>query len=111
MGYGCPVCGAPQADGQHLANHLAFTALLHGDDHAAWLDEIVPDWADRSPSTLAETVVDHAEAIETDAVTTRDGPAAPNPDQARKPADPEVRRVIDEAIELTRERRSRSEKD
>jgi len=60
MGYACPVCETPQRDGEHLAHHLAFTALLHGDDHAAWLDERVPDWADRDPDGLAAEVTPHA---------------------------------------------------
>ena len=64
MGYACPVCAVPQRDGEHLAHHLAFTAMIHGDDHEAWLDEHVPDWADRDPHGLAERVVEHAEAAE-----------------------------------------------
>ncbi|WP_256402520.1 DUF5810 domain-containing protein [Halorubrum salinum] len=64
MGYACPVCETPQRDGEHLAHHLAFTALLHGDDHAAWLDERVPDWADRDPAGLAAEVTPHAEEAE-----------------------------------------------
>ncbi|MFC7027065.1 DUF5810 domain-containing protein [Halomicroarcula sp. GCM10025324] len=60
MGYACPVCDQPQADAEHLANHLAFTALTGGDDHEAWLDEHVPDWGQLGESGLAEIVVDHA---------------------------------------------------
>jgi len=61
MGYACPVCGDPQADATHLANHLAFTALARGGDHEDWLDEQVPDWAELDESTLAERVTDRAE--------------------------------------------------
>lgn len=61
MGYVCPVCEDPQADGEHLANHLAFTAVLGDDAHEAWLDEHAPDWGDRDPAALAERVVDHAD--------------------------------------------------
>ncbi|MFB6156336.1 MAG: DUF5810 domain-containing protein [Haloferacaceae archaeon] len=61
MGYACPVCEAPQRDAEHLANHLAFTALLHGDDHEAWLDEHAPDWAESDPEALGERVAPHAE--------------------------------------------------
>ncbi|MEZ3116439.1 DUF5810 domain-containing protein [Halobaculum sp. MBLA0147] len=68
MGYACPVCEAPQRDGEHLANHLAFTALLRGGDHEAWLDEHVPSWEDGDPDELAETVTDHAAAAEYDEV-------------------------------------------
>ncbi|WP_280588259.1 DUF5810 domain-containing protein [Halorubrum sp. Boch-26] len=64
MGYACPVCETPQRDGEHLAHHLAFTAMLHGDDHEAWLDEHVPDWSDRDPDGLAAEVTPHAEAAE-----------------------------------------------
>ena len=64
MGYACPVCETPQRDGEHLAHHLAFTAMLHGDDHEAWLDERVPDWSDRDPDGLAAEVTPHAEDAE-----------------------------------------------
>lgn len=64
MGYACPVCGDPQTDAEHLANHLAFTAMLRGGDHEAWLDDRVDDWAAMDPSELAERVVDHAEEAE-----------------------------------------------
>jgi len=64
MGYECPVCEDPQADGHHLANHLAFTAMLGDDDHAAWLDETVPGWADADPADLAAAVTDYADETE-----------------------------------------------
>jgi hypothetical protein len=64
MGYACPVCETPQRDGEHLAHHLAFTAMLHGDDHEAWLDDRVPDWSDRDPDGLAAAVTPHAEEAE-----------------------------------------------
>jgi len=64
MGYACPVCETPQRDGEHLAHHLAFTAMLHGDDHEAWLDDRVPDWGDRDPDGLAADVTPHAETAE-----------------------------------------------
>ena len=60
MGYACPVCETPQRDGEHLAHHLAFTAMLHGGDHEAWLDEHAPDWSDRDPAGLAAEVTPHA---------------------------------------------------
>jgi len=75
MGYACPVCGDPQADGEHLANHLAFTAMLGDDDHEAWLDDHAPDWADSDPGELAAIATDHAEEREFPQVfedTTRD---------------------------------------
>lgn len=61
MGYQCPVCGTPQADGEHLANHLAITALTHGEDHEDWLDEHATEWSDCSPGELADVVVEYAE--------------------------------------------------
>ncbi|GAA0726644.1 hypothetical protein J2744_001179 [Halorubrum trapanicum] len=64
MGYACPVCDTPQRDGEHLAHHLAFTAMLHGDDHEAWLDDRVPDWSDREPAELAAEVTPHADDAE-----------------------------------------------
>ena len=61
MGYECPVCGDPQADETHLANHLAFTAIARGGDHEAWLDEHVPEWGQLDDAGLADAVVDLAE--------------------------------------------------
>ena len=58
MGYACPVCETPQADGEHLANHLAFTAMLGREDHEAWLDEHAPGWEESNPDDLAPKVVD-----------------------------------------------------
>ena len=68
MGYACPVCETPQRDGEHLANHLAFTAMLHGDEHEDWLDEHVDDWGDRTPVDLASSVTEFAEETEYDEV-------------------------------------------
>ncbi|PSQ20050.1 hypothetical protein BRD00_00040 [Halobacteriales archaeon QS_8_69_26] len=64
MGYACPVCGTPQADERHLADHLAVTAMTHGDDHEDWLDEHVPDWSEYGPSDLGPVVA--GEAAETE---------------------------------------------
>jgi len=61
MGYVCPVCEDPQADGEHLANHLAFTAMLGDEAHETWLDDRAPDWAALDPPALAQRVVDYAE--------------------------------------------------
>ena len=38
--------------------------MLHGDDHKSWLDERVPDWADREPSSVAAAVTPHADEAE-----------------------------------------------
>jgi hypothetical protein len=64
MGYECPVCEIPQSDGGHLANHMAFTAIIHGDEHEEWLDENVPDWSDLGEDELADAVVAHTEEAE-----------------------------------------------
>jgi len=64
MGYRCPVCGDLQADGVHLANHLAFTAIARGGDHEAWLDEHVPGWGEMGEDTLAARVREFAESAE-----------------------------------------------
>ena len=66
MGYACPVCGTPQEDGVHLANHVAITAMLHDDEHAAWLDDRVADWRDSSPEELAGELTDRAERVDYD---------------------------------------------
>ena len=52
MGYACPVCEIPHQDATHLANHLAFTAMTHGDDHEAWLDDHPDPAAGRVHGTL-----------------------------------------------------------
>ena len=61
MGYRCPVCDDPQADDVHLANHLAFTALVRGGDHEAWLDEHVPEWEQLDDTGLADAVTELAD--------------------------------------------------
>jgi hypothetical protein len=68
MGYACPVCDTPQRDGEHLAHHLAFTAMLHGGDHESWLDDRVADWSEREPAELAAEVTPHADDAEYDEV-------------------------------------------
>jgi hypothetical protein len=64
MGYACPVCSDPQADAGHLANHLAFTAMLRADDHEAWLDEHAAGWDDMGERELAAVVADLVEETE-----------------------------------------------
>lgn len=68
MGYACPVCETPQADGEHLAHHLAITALTRGGEHEAWLEEHAEGWADSSPADLADVVTDHAAEAEYETV-------------------------------------------
>jgi len=68
MGYACPVCDAPQVDGEHLANHLAFTAMLHDDAHAAFLDDHVDGWEDKTPGRLGAEVVRFADWTDAETV-------------------------------------------
>jgi len=109
MGYACPVCETPQRDGEHLANHLAFTAMLHGDEHEDWLDEHVDDWGDRTPVDLASSVTELAEETEYDEVfedTTRGGHSqherqgdTARPDATGDPTSGAAEAVVDEAVE------------
>ena len=64
MSYLCPVCAAPFGGGEPLADHLAVTAILHGGDHEAWLDDTVTDWDGLSSAELGDRVVDHAETTD-----------------------------------------------
>lgn len=66
MGYLCPVCETPQQDGEHLANHLAITAMVRDEAHAAWLDDHVDGWRDASPNELAGELVDHVDPVDYD---------------------------------------------
>jgi hypothetical protein len=111
MGYECPVCDAEEADGEHLANHLAFTALVRGGDHEAFLDEHVSDWESRDPESLAPDVTPHAAETDAEPVTEPRGrethghghdhemPAVERAGQA----DPsgEAAAILDDAVELT----------
>lgn len=120
MGYACPVCDTSHADDIHLANHLAFTALLRGGDHEAFLDDHVPEWERHGEAYLAERVVEHAEEAELpydtdeipDSTSLREPGAAGNsPETAFEEARPdatsdEVQDILREAREMTTERRS-----
>lgn len=108
MGYACPVCEEPQVDAEHLANHLAFTAIIHGDDHESWLDERVEDWGAMDPETLGPLVAEHAESVEVDAPEpehdhgTRGSPAIDQPTNLDAMS-ADDRAVLEEARELTRQ--------
>ena len=121
MGYACPVCETPQRDAAHLANHLAFTAMLHGDDHEAWLDDEVPGWNEEGPEDLAdrlEGLVDSAdyEEVFEDTVHGEGGghdhdhahgrgrspPQVADAGVADGEVDEETRRVLEEARAMTR---------
>jgi len=84
MGYSCPVCETPQHDSEHLANHLAMTAMLHEADHEAWLDEHVEEWAELAPPELGKRVVDAAERVDYDQAAVE---AADAPEEFREEAE------------------------
>jgi hypothetical protein len=63
-GYACPVCDDPQADIGHLANHLAFTAILRNEAHADWLDEHVPAWNEYDEAELSSALAEHSDRLE-----------------------------------------------
>jgi hypothetical protein len=121
MGYSCPVCGDPQADDVHLANHLAFTALVRGGDHEAWLDDHVPDWESRDQDGLAGAVTDLAESAEYPQVfedTTGDDHRHEHAPTDSVPvdvapvegsaSDEEIEEILAEAREMTQKRRGHS---
>lgn len=123
MGYRCPVCDDPQIDDKHLANHLAFTALVRGGEHEAWLDAEVPDWGQLGEQELATKLhgtVDEAAfpdvLEETTPVQVDDRGVHGRGESAkmhhRQPApelDTEAQQAIERAKELTRQRRQTDE--
>ena len=112
MGYACPVCGDPQADAEHLANHLAFTAMLGDDDHEAWLDEHAPDWADSDADALATVVSEHAGDVEFPQVfeDTTDGHDHDH-DHGRDPESERSGALFDDESDLAAEARGRVQQD
>ncbi|MFB6303009.1 MAG: DUF5810 domain-containing protein [Haloferacaceae archaeon] len=120
MGYACPVCEIPQRDAEHLANHLAFAAMLHGDDHRTWLDEHAPGWADEGPAELGERVAPLAPEATYEEVfeesVPENGPGRPFADRGGPPSetgrsagdgalDDTARAALAEAREMTRRMR------
>lgn len=109
MGYACPVCEEPQFDAEHLANHLAFTAILRGEAHEEWLDDHVPDWGEQSPETLGSVVADRAVEVDVD-VPEEDLDRSWEPPVGRDPYGNQMgelseddRAILSEARELTRQ--------
>ena len=114
MAYACPVCDTEQADGVHLANHLAVTASLGREDHLEWLETHAPDWADCSPEELAEEVREYAPEIDIPEFDEGEGGPTFEDELARQtsgagrgdltggPTTEETERVLEEARELTR---------
>lgn len=110
MGYACPVCGVDQPDGEHLANHMAFTAMLRSDDHEDWLDDRVPHWPDMNPESLAPEITPHASETETELVTDdgrhphgMEGEMADHGGYGRESLSSDQQAVFDEAQALTRQ--------
>lgn len=109
MGYACPVCDEPQVDARHLANHVAFTAILRGGAHESWLEETIPDWTDRGPEELGASIAGRAEQIDLEGPESSEAipPKRPvSPDRAGTGPDrlsDRDRAVIEEARELTRQ--------
>jgi hypothetical protein len=113
MGYACPVCDVPQQDGEHLADHLAFTAMTNGGEHEVWLDEHVPGWGSSGPDDLGPRVVEYAEETTYETVfedTVHDHAfgdgTLDRSDGQRAGAsrlDDEARAIVEEAREMTRE--------
>lgn len=130
MGYSCPVCEDPQADGVHLANHLAITAMTRGGDHEEFLDEHVPEWQELGEDELAERLQGAADETEYPQVfedTTgghdHDHDHTGSPQRGHgsgadsipfdteipdAPSDDEAGEIIEEAMELTRKRQENS---
>lgn len=114
MGYACPVCEIPQQDETHLANHLAFAAMLGREDHEEWLDEHVPEWGEMGPGTLGERTATFAPEAEFEAVfeDTTGGHGHDDPGRfedavprqhGRQAMDGEASGILAEAESMTRE--------
>jgi len=128
MGYLCPVCAEPFGDAAACANHLAVTAILHGEDHEAWLadavdgradeavDDTADDWESVPRSELAELVADRAEEttdhdhpgehshthpVDGSEEATQGGPAITESQAETARLDADAQAILDEARELT----------
>lgn len=114
MGYACPVCDIPQRDQDHLADHLAFSALLGREDHERWLDERVPGWGEMGRESLGDRAAEYATEREfpqvfEDTTEHRHGGDHGHGERAERRArgrgagiDPETESILAEARELTR---------
>ena len=112
MGYACPVCEIPQQDETHLANHLAFSAMLGREGHEEWLDEHVPDWEGMGPEELGERAATFAteeefETVFEDTTGSHGGAGrfedAVPPQRGRQAMGGDASEVLAEAEAMTRE--------
>lgn len=122
MGYACPACDTAHPDAEHLANHLAFTAILGSEDHEAWLADHAPEWGDLGPAELGAVVADHVPEepfpeLDDDGTHDHarfdDGPRGGDlfaderppgtPSSGDRELDAEAREVLDEARRMTEE--------
>lgn len=108
MGYLCPVCEEAEIDAEHLANHMAFTAILRSSEHEDWLDENASEWTDMAPETLGPIVAEHAEEVDLDIPDDEGFPEErPMPSQQvgydQDSLSEHDREILEEAREMTRE--------
>ncbi|MGB9986776.1 DUF5810 domain-containing protein [Salarchaeum japonicum] len=112
-GYECPVCGVPQAEADHLANHVAFAAMLDEADHEAWLDEHAPDWNEMSQSELGAVVVEYAPESDVEFEEGEHAHAeqhfAQEGGYGRDDLGGDEQAIVEEAMELTQEMREGDE--
>ena len=132
MGYLCPVCEEPFADAQQCANHLAVTAILHGERHETWLAETVAEqltesadsWEAVPRATLADLVAelaeetddhdhpgDHTHPIDSQPVDPANQPAITESPTAVEGLDADAQAILREARELTDQMQQRGPSD
>lgn len=111
MGYACPVCEDPQVDERHLADHLAFTAIMGDGDHESWLNERVPEWGSMDAADLGPLAAEYVETVDLDVPEEMGQPRPANTtvDVNRDALSAADREVLAEARELTRQMAEHSE--
>jgi hypothetical protein len=111
MAYRCPVCSEPQVDAEHLANHMAFTAMIREGDHESWLGDTVPGWTEGDDDELAARLREELDTVEhpIDDIETHDHgeghghshPAAGHETGDDRALDGEAADILAEAREMT----------
>lgn len=121
MGYLCPVCDEPFGSDTACINHLAVTAMLHGETHEQWLIESAGDWETVPRAELADIVAEQAvETTDHDHPGDHTHPADKGSERASRPQpavtestsetmqlDSDAQRILSEARELTRHMQER----